>query len=300
MKDTAICPHCQAEFSISVENEGKRAKCKKCGKPFVITFGSAFDDIASELPPDFQFQPTPPPAPIVTQPARPNDPPEKSSFADKIRSMPSWVHLASASVMCLVLGYFVGRWHVKYQIRSAMAEAGEVMRQELTNAFGGRSEVGQSAPKALAELQLGQTFEGDGINLQLTEASISKPDLRDFSGDIGVAAENAMVFRIAVQNADDRKILRFSQNTFLSSKFSLRDDVDNVIRGVTYGANKIVGALRSGDEIDPGATVTHVEVFMIPPPKTESLVLTIDLEAFGKEGLVKFTIPANAIQGFSE
>jgi len=30
------CPHCQAKFKTKSENEGKKAKCKKCGQAFVI------------------------------------------------------------------------------------------------------------------------------------------------------------------------------------------------------------------------------------------------------------------------
>lgn len=299
MKDTAICPHCSAEFTLSVDNAGKRAKCRKCGKPFVITFASAFDDLSSELPDDFQIAASPPPAPIVTtkRPEPADDPPD--GFLDKIRNMPTWASITSVALLCLVAGYFIGREHVKYQIRSALTQAGEAMREGLSEAFTGGSEFAETAPKSLAELQIGETFQGDGISLRLTEASVGKPDLRDIMGDAGVAANDALVFRLAVQNTDERKILRFSKNMFSGNKFGLSDDVDNVIRGVSYGANQIDGALKSGDEIDPGAVVNHVEVFMVPPPKTEFLVLTIDLEAFGKEGLVKYTIPASAIRGFS-
>jgi hypothetical protein len=78
----------------------------------------------------------------------------------------------------------------------------------------------------------------------------------------------------------------------------MKDDVDNQIRGVSYRSADVVNALDSGEEIQPGEQKNHLEVFSVPPPKTEYLLLTIDLDAFGKEGLVKFTIPRNAIQGF--
>jgi len=31
------CPHCQARFKVPEKHKGRRAKCSKCGKPFVIT-----------------------------------------------------------------------------------------------------------------------------------------------------------------------------------------------------------------------------------------------------------------------
>jgi len=78
--------------------------------------------------------------------------------------------------------------------------------------------------------------------------------------------------------------------------FKLKDDVDNVIRGVNYGImSKPVGALTGTEDILPGATASHIEVFSVPPPKTEFLILTVKMACVGGDGEVKFKIPASSI-----
>jgi hypothetical protein len=82
----------------------------------------------------------------------------------------------------------------------------------------------------------------------------------------------------------------------MAGHFRLRDDVDNVIRGINYGiASKPVGALTGSEDIAPGSSATHVELFSIPPPKTEFLVLTVDLACLGGDGEIEFKIPASSI-----
>ena len=97
-------------------------------------------------------------------------------------------------------------------------------------------------------------------------------------------------------NLDERKILTFREaNQFGPNNFRIKDDVDNVIRGVNFGFSlKVIGALKLED-IEPGKTVSHVQVFSMPPPKTEHLVLTVDLKCFGLTDEVKFLIPGSAI-----
>lgn len=63
------------------------------------------------------------------------------SFADWVNSNPS-VKWIGALILGLVVGYFAGREHVKYEIRSAMAES----LAGLGSIFGGRSEASSAAP----------------------------------------------------------------------------------------------------------------------------------------------------------
>lgn len=78
----------------------------------------------------------------------------------------------------------------------------------------------------------------------------------------------------------------------------MRDDVDNVIRGVNYGTGSPVGALTGNEDILPGDEVTHVVIFSVPPPKTRYLILTMDLGAFGSEGETRFKIAVENIKHF--
>ena len=77
----------------------------------------------------------------------------------------------------------------------------------------------------------------------------------------------------------------------------MNDDVDNVIRGVDYGfSTSVVGALKQPHDIQPGESATHVKVFSLPPPKTRSLTLSIDLACLGQEGSVEYQIPMEQVQ----
>ena len=44
-----------------------------------------------------------------------------------------------ACVACLVIGYFIGREHIKYQMRSAMQDAVKTMQEGISSAFGGNA-----------------------------------------------------------------------------------------------------------------------------------------------------------------
>ena len=84
-----------------------------------------------------------------------------------------------------------------------------------------------------------------------------------------------------------------------SGHFLLKDDVDNVIRGVSYGfGNTLVGALTGTEDISLGQQSTHILVFSVPPKKTKHLILLVKLESFGGEGIAKFKIPVEQIRGF--
>ena len=159
------------------------------------------------------------------------------------------------------------------------------------------NDIAQSAGESVP---YGQLFISQSFQLSVTEAIIKKPRVKDLFGDIGEGRTDQLILTLQVVNTDERRILRYREaNMFLAGHFSLEDDVGNTIRGVTYGAgSEIVGALTGSDDILPGKTATHVEVFKKPPAATESLTLTVNLAAFGGEGQAKFVVPADKIDGF--
>lgn len=181
--------------------------------------------------------------------------------------------------------------------------------QAAANAFsqGASQALGKSAPSPtfqgveptappeaeIPKFDMGQPAKVGDVAMILTGARIEKPELKNFSGT-GVAQNEAIVFEFSITNTSERKILKFTGDSMYSSKFSLKDDVGNQIRGVTYGSSKPVKALKDPD-INPGQTVGHVEVFTVPPPKTEYLILTVDLKCVDQEGKVDFRIPFDKV-----
>lgn len=169
-----------------------------------------------------------------------------------------------------------------------------------TTANTGSSPEPDSAPLPPAEplpLAIGQPHKTDQFAFTLDAAKIATTKLKTAMGDIREGKDPDLILSFTIKNLDDRRILQFREgNQFLAGHFQLRDDVDNVIRGINYGImSKPVGALTGTEDILPGATATHIEVFSVPPPKTEFLILTVNLACLGGDGEVKFKIPASSI-----
>lgn len=312
MKAPVACPHCDSSFSVARTNEGKRAKCPKCEQSFVITFAPP------ESPPDdfAQFVPVaPPPVPVSTVSNLPQQPFTAASRKSVTRStktsvtLPRWVVVALPAIACLILGYFVGREHVKYQMRSAIADVADAFSEGLKGnsatkvassplaAAGATDTPTEPAPEPLPQLMLGQTYKTKKFAITLDRAKIETAKVKDMMGDIGTGKNPNLILSFTFTNTDDRRILRFREgNQFMGGRFRLRDDVDNVIRGINYGiTSKPVGALTGSEDIAPGDSATHVELFSIPPPKTEFLVLTVDLACLGGDGEIEYKISASSI-----
>ena len=180
-------------------------------------------------------------------------------------------------------------------MRSAIADVANAFSKGLNGDSSARGSKKNAAP--VQQLMLGQTHKTTGFAITLASANIETAKVKDITGAIGTGKEPDLVLTFKFTNSDDRRILRFRKgNQFLPAHFRLRDDVDNVIRGVNYGmASEPVGALTGSEDIAPGTSTTHVELFSTPPPKTKFLTLTVALACLGGEGEIEFKIPSASI-----
>ena len=121
---------------------------------------------------------------------------------------------------------------------------------------------------------------------------------RTIEGEQDVSEDRYLVVNLRIKNTDQRKLAAFSKDSLFQNRFKLVDDVGNLIKIIDPGIDKIAGALKSGTDIQPGQEVSHVVAYVVPPPKTKHLYLTVDMSAFSGEGLFRVKIPANSIQGF--
>ena len=331
MKESALCPNCHSEFLIDRKLEGKKAKCAKCNQPFSIKFVkevskrppdpfdapvATLETSKDQLPPTQPHSVATPPSP----PVRVNNPTSSVSGKKSIRtnvSVPLWSMILIPVIVSFIVGYFAGREHVKYQIQSSFANAFGQMFSG--NSKSDRNDASKSTPstsngvdldslyrdssdprgngKTVPRLNLGEAYQGDGFTFTVRGASIGITTVKNMFGGNGTGKNPDLSISIAIQNTDDRKILVFREaNRFSSQHFSLRDDVENVIRGVDYGAtSKPIGALSGGTDILPGQLVGHVELFTIPPPKTKFLILTVDLACVGSADTIEVSIPVDLI-----
>lgn len=265
-----------------------------------------------------------PPAPRAVLPTAPEVQPRGSSFlaryADGGRF--HWSITAVSAVFAIFVGYFLGREHIKYELRSALSEAGKAFSEGLQESFGGiddrdtsetissaapssetheaRVDAPAAEPRLPEIVEFGRPFAAPEFEISLVGARIDRPEVADMFGETGRAKTPDLLLSFRVKNTHDRKILRFHEDGgFLAGNFKLDDDVDNVIRGVNYGVGaRPAGALSGGEDILPGKEVGHLEAFGVPPPKTKYLILTLDLAAFGGDGKARFRIPVERIENF--
>lgn len=301
MSISLSCPNCSRAFKAEVDHIGKRAKCSSCGETFVITAPETGDP------------PTEPKTSKTTAASNENSVsnPRRSvtlfirQFFSRDLTMPYGIGVA---VVALVVGYFIGREHVKYEIRSVFADAGEALQEGMKEVFpadpnGGAIENDPIAAANIPVLGFDEVFDGGSFLLTIDDVRIDYVKLEPMFGDEqDRSAEKHLIVSFRVQNSDDRKILHYKQPGLLEgSFFTIRDDVDNVIRGVSFGStNRIIGELAETEDILPGDVSTHVAVFTIPPPKTRHLIAAVDLRAFHAQGVAKFRIKLADITGFTD
>lgn len=144
---------------------------------------------------------------------------------------------------------------------------------------------------------LNEVAAAESVNIAVTKAEVGIVPLIDFLGEDSQSEDPALVITFQVENTDERKIVRRIDNAFVADRPRLEDDAGNVIRGVSYGGGKPKGEMNA--DLNPGDSTSHVEVFMIPPPATEFLLLTVDFAMFGSEGEATFRINVEEIDGWA-
>ena len=316
-KSKAACPSCKARFVIPEGMVGKKAKCPKCGQPFIIA-------VADGQPPRTPVEPPktaskqPEPSPPVAAPAGPPPYFEATVFTPpaiaapstprsaKTVGLPAWALTVGIPLLTLVFGYFIGREHLKYQMRSAFADFGK-------NVAEGMRQIGAPGlpvpalraaadpvvpPPQVPKIALGEIHDAGQFTVQVAGAKIGPVRLRDFRDDSFESDSPYLGVAIQFRNKDERKSLRFSgTRAFNTSRFQVRDDVDNIVRPVGFGiTTKVVGAIEDVEELNPEESLQHLAVFEVPLPKTQSLKLTIDLGCFDGEGEIQVEIPYDAVE----
>jgi len=290
-KRRTSCSHCGASFTVPASAKGKSAKCPKCSKPFTISFPESAPS----------FAPAPMPLPAVSGRA-PNRTASAAPPSAKTISVPMWVLVTAPAVVSMLVGYFAGREHLKYQMRSAFTNAGkafaEGMMDSLPPGLQDLADNGEKTPEPPPRVPFGKIYDAEGFTVQVTGASIHCPDVMDLSGESSPSGNPLLVVAMEFTNKDDRKVVTFRDDRSLGgSVFRLKDDAGNIVRPVTFGfANKVVGELDKFAELKPEASLKHVQVFDVPLPKTKSLVLNIDLYCFEGEGEVEIEIPIEVVK----
>jgi hypothetical protein len=289
-KRRASCAHCGSGFTVPTSAEGKSAKCPKCGKSFTISFQ---EPLPSRAPSPI------PPLPRSTPALSPGAP--ASTPSSRRISVPLWALVTAPALLSLVVGYFAGREHLKYQMQSALTNAGrafaEGIRDSLPPGLQDSADDKEKEPDPPPRVSLGKPYDAGAFTVEVPGVSIRHPEVREISGDATPSKDPLLVVELQFNSKDDRKVVTFRDERLLGgSVFRLKDDVGNIVRPVTFGfANKVVGALDRFAELKPEESLKHLQVFDVPLPKTKSLVLNVDLYCFEGEGEVEIEIPIEAV-----
>lgn len=319
------CPICHKVIKAPEKYAGQEVKCPGCSHSLTIPsqVGSASATISSAGASNHNriasastaaVAPPPPPPPQKTR-AKLGGASDaiasgsRQSEQSKRSGLPVWAIVLLTALPSLGLGYYGGREHLRYQMLDGLKKVGQSFAsasQGTSAARGSDSDEAGGLGASITDnfdgddnddapvIDMGESYSADHFDLRVVSSQIAITKVESSLGG-GEGKTPDLQIMLEVVNTHDRKIVRYRDNQFMA-KFVLHDDVDNHIRGISYGMSNPVGALSNGDDILPGETATHVEVFKVPPPSTEHLTLTVDLEAFGEEGEVKFRIPFDQVK----
>lgn len=218
-----------------------------------------------------------------------------------------WALVAGPSLVSLAVGYFAGREHLKYQMRSAVADVGRAFVQGIKDSLppGLQETVDreeEEKPSPPPRVTLGKPYDAGRFSVEVRGASIRHPEVRGLRGGKSPSEEALLVIDLQFTSKDDRKVVTFRDDRVMGgSVFHLKDDVGNVVRPVTFGfTSKVVGAMDKFAELKPEQSLTHLQVFDVPLPKTKCLVLNVDLYCFEGDGEVEVEIPITAVKKDNE
>jgi len=216
------------------------------------------------------------------------------------------------SLASLVLGYFAGREHVKYQIKQTFADAGKKiakdLQQGMRDAFPGAAAAAERAEqkaKPVATLKVGQAYDCPGASIALTAVRMDHPILKGgIYNSTSKHEEECLLITLTIRNKDARKQIKLTAGApFGGGVFTMADDVGNDVDTMFFSSPMsdyhIVGSHRTYDEINPGQAVEYVVAFHRPLPKTKSLSFLVDKKFIGQDGVVQYEIPIAAVDGFS-
>lgn len=196
------CPKCSYERQAA--DRAPEGQCPACGIMYA------------------QFQsagPPPPPRPAASSPA-PRAPTRRYSEPSKVQ-VPAW---AIPAVAGLVIGYFAGREHIKYELSQTFREAAEGVTTTLTSALGGSEPP--SEPNRQNNAATNQN-EPAPFSVRLDNKSFQAYDY-----DAGI--EDAITFTITFDNLTGKNIRAFDglltftdllDNTILSARLAVNDPI---------------------------------------------------------------------------
>lgn len=135
------------------------------------------------------------------------------------------------------------------------------------------------------------TAELDGLQVQITEASVGRVELRHL-GEKSQSEERLLIVKVRLRTANDTR--KYDYRPWHGSLFGspgATDNFGNQYKPIDFGfANTITGRSRA-DSVSAGSPLTDVLVFERPLDKAEYVDLDLPGENVGVKGTFRFRIP---------
>jgi DNA-directed RNA polymerase subunit RPC12/RpoP len=247
MQLDVTCPTCKRAFKVGEQHAGKQGRCPKCGGHFIIGRKSP-GNAANE-----HFAATPPPAvPIppaqlsttANHAAPPASPPPiaagptATSFikasVDHVfargHRFPRSVTFAGALIV-LLIGYFLGREHMKYELRSVLREGGKAFSAGMQESFA--KPFGHKKDAAIVPAGVGHL--GDTISVGDMQVKVVSAQLGHFKSDTPHPADEVGQLFLAVDIHNASTSIKFNFPGW-TDPMHMTDDFGNL-----YGGGELPG-----------------------------------------------------------
>lgn len=171
-------------------------------------------------------------------------------------------------------------------------EPGPASRHHPAPAAG--TEVSRRAGPAenVLPVAVGTPQEAHGVRLTVMQATITPVEVIKGRGGRSLSRDPLLRIRFRVQNISRDRTLDF-RGSPLSRLVRLHDAAGRPVRRVTFGyRNRVAGAMHGGTTLEPAEEAGHVEVFRVPEPGSQPLILSVDLALFGGTGEAAFLLTA--------
>src|SRR5271157_1305697 len=288
------CPTCKSTFKVAEHYAGKHGKCPKCGTRFAFSTpstpnetlpASLGDELSPATPPSLSALPER--SPSQTPSANHTSSPETGFFRLVFRKGRRfhWSAMAAATLASLLIGYFLGREHVKYEIRTAIFGAGQAFSEGLQGSFGKgfRGPVAQASKPEPAVVQLRAPEKkgnewvvapiparlGD-VEVKVLSVKVAPPVISRGLKRDGEPGKPQLILTVEVSNRSQNRKIEYQTwagaEMFLSRGFAtLEDNFGNSYNRITFSMFEGVPEGRVlSDSIYPGKSLSDVLLFEPP------------------------------------
>jgi len=320
------CPSCQSAFKVAEHDAGKHGKCPKCGTRFAFSTPSTPDQSPPAIP-GHELSPATPPSlssfPGGSQSQTPSPTPTSSPVTGFFRHAFTkghrfhWSTTVAATLASLLIGYFLGREHIKYEIGSAIFGAGKAFSEGLQGSFGKgfQGPVAQASKPEPAVVpppdpeKKGNEWVvapiparlGD-VEVKVLSAKVAPPVTSRGQTGEGESGKPQLILTVEVSNRSQNRKIEYqtwagAEMSFERDYATLEDNFANSYKRIRFGIfdGFPVGRVHS-DSIYPGKSLSDVLVFEPPLEKFQHLDLEMPARNVGTEGLFKIRIPAAMIK----